>query len=82
LLKGIGKKLEEKGIKFVAEPGAAMMLAKAGYDPLFGARPLRRIIQEKVDNGLATILLKGELRRGEKVTLLADGMLRVEDEGV
>ncbi len=82
MLKGIGKKLEEKGIQFVAEAGAAMMLAKAGYDPLFGARPLRRIIQEKVDNGLANILLRGELRRGEKVTLLADGMLRVEDEGV
>lgn len=82
MLKSIGKKLEEKGIQFAAEPGAAMMLAKAGYDPLFGARPLRRMIQEKVDNGLANILLRGELRRGEKVTLQADGMLRVEDEGV
>lgn len=82
MLKGIGKKLGEKGIKFVVEPGAELFLAKAGYDPLFGARPLRRMIQEKVDNGLANILLRGELRRGEKVTLLADGMLRVEDEGV
>lgn len=82
MLKGIGKKLEEKGIEFKAEPGAALMLAKAGYDPLFGARPLRRVIQERVDNGLANILLRGELRRGEKVTLLADGLLRVEDEGV
>ncbi len=82
MLKGIGKRLEDKGILFAYEEGVAAMLAKAGYDPLFGARPLRRVIQERVDNGLANILLKGEVRRGEKVTLLADGSLRVEDTGV
>lgn len=82
MLKEIGKRLEAKGMLFEAEPGTAEMLAKAGYDPLFGARPLRRVIQERVDNGLATMLLRGDIKRGEKVTLLADGTIRVDDEGV
>jgi hypothetical protein len=53
-------------------------LAKAGFDPLFGARPLRRVIQERVDNALADALLRGEIGRKDQVMLLPGGKLDIQ----
>ena len=53
-------------------------LARAGFDPLFGARPLRRVIQERVDNGLADLLLQGKVGRTDTIVFEAGGTLRVE----
>lgn len=78
LINSVAKKLEERGIIFRAEDGAVEDLAKAGFDPLFGARPLRRVIQERVDNGLADLLLQKKVSRKDTVILEADGTLRVE----
>lgn len=78
LLRSIEKRLEEKGIALKIEDGAFELLGRAGFDPLFGARPLRRAIQDRVDNALAELLLKKEAIRGDTVILLADGTLRVE----
>ena len=44
-------------------------IAAAGYDPTFGARPLKRIIQQRIQNPLATELLKGEFAEGSLVTV-------------
>lgn len=79
LMGAINKRLEEKGVTFEADDHAVEALAKAGYDPLFGARPLRRVIQEKVDNALADLVLRGGMPRGAKVKLLANGSLTIED---
>jgi ATP-dependent Clp protease ATP-binding subunit ClpC len=78
LINGITKRMEEKGISFTADDAAVEEIARAGFDPLFGARPLRRVIQERVDNGLADLLLKNEVARKDMVILEAGGTLRVE----
>ncbi len=78
LVNGIAKRLEERGITFRAEDMAVEELAKAGFDPLFGARPLRRVLQERVDNGLADLLLQKKIMRKDTVILESDGSLRVE----
>jgi ATP-dependent Clp protease ATP-binding subunit ClpA len=65
-------------MKFRAEDQAVEALAKAGYDPLFGARPLRRVIQDRVDNQLADMLLRDEVQRRDTVVLDSDGVLKVE----
>ena len=74
----IAKNLEEKGIEFSASDEAVAELAEHGFDPKFGARPLRRTIQEKVDNALADHILKGEVGRRDKVMLQVGGELKIE----
>jgi ATP-dependent Clp protease ATP-binding subunit ClpC len=78
MLKKVAKRLEEKGFLFEATDEAVAELAHAGFDPLFGARPLRRVIQDRVDNAIADIMLKGQLRRRDKIILEKGGTLRVE----
>lgn len=70
--------LEAKGIHLQASPAAIRELAIKGFDPLFGARPLRRVIQENVDNSLASYLLTGKLTRRDVVVLEPGGVVRVE----
>lgn len=78
MLKKVAKRLEEKGIEFEATDEAVAELAHAGYDPLFGARPLRRVIQDRVDNVIADALLKGQLGRRDKLIIEKGGSIRVE----
>jgi ATP-dependent Clp protease ATP-binding subunit ClpA len=73
LLNGVGKRLQEKGINFRAEDEAVEELARTGFDPIFGARPLRRVIQERVENQLADLLLRNAVKRTQTVVLKADG---------
>ncbi|MEK7655818.1 MAG: ATP-dependent Clp protease ATP-binding subunit [Patescibacteria group bacterium] len=77
-INSIAKQLEAKSIVFVAEDAAVERLAEQGFDPIFGARPLRRVIQDTVENALADLLLKKEVNRGDRVILKADGKLEVE----
>ena len=77
LMKGVKKNLEAKGIYFEWTEAAQRELSTAGFDPVFGARPLRRLIQERVDNALANFLLSGKIGRrdvmvydvGDKITV-------------
>lgn len=78
LMNSVATRLEEKGIAFKAEDAAIEELARAGYDPLFGARPLRRVIQERVDNALADVLLRKQAGRRDTIVLQADGSLRID----
>ncbi len=81
LLAKLARGLEAKGIHLQASPEAIRELAVKGFDPLFGARPLRRVIQENVDNALATYLLTGKLTRRDAVVLEPGGVVRVEKAG-
>lgn len=63
------KMLEAKGIGFVAEEEGIIKLANLGYDPKFGARPLRRVLQEKIDDEIANKLLSGELKRRDAIAI-------------
>ena len=78
LLAGVARQLETKGIHLVASPGAVVELSELGFDPLYGARPLRRLIQDKVDNALANFLLSGKLSRRDTAVLEVGGVIRVE----
>ncbi|MDO8462701.1 MAG: ATP-dependent Clp protease ATP-binding subunit [bacterium] len=77
MLAGIAKQLAEKGIHFRATDAAIAELAAAGFDPQFGARPLRRVIQERVQNTLAEFLLQHTLSRRDTVVLDVGGALTV-----
>ncbi len=78
LLGGIAKQLEAKAIHWRAEDTAVEKLAQLGFDPAFGARPLRRVIQDRVDNLLADIILRKAVNRRDTVVLKEDLTLTVE----
>lgn len=78
MLQRVARDLEIKGYELVVEAGAIDYLASVGFDPEFGARPMRRAIQEKIENKLAEFLLSGQLKRRDKIILGAGGGMRVE----
>ena len=73
-LRQLGEQLAEKGVTLTVTPAARARLAELGYDPLLGARPLARVIEERLGRPLADELLFGRLRQGGAVTVdIADG---------
>lgn len=78
MLKQVAKSLEEKGIELKIEEAALDFLGAVGFDPEFGARPMRRAIQERVENRLAELLLSGKLGRRDTVVVGEEGEVRVE----
>ncbi len=71
------KRLAARKIELVLDEGAKQWLADEGYDPVFGARPLKRVIQRALQNPLAEALLAGEIKDGETVpvTTGAEGLI-------
>jgi ATP-dependent Clp protease ATP-binding subunit ClpB len=65
------KLLDERKITVVLEPAAREWLADKGWDPAYGARPLKRVIQKSVQDQLAEMILSGAIKDGEKVTISA-----------
>ncbi|WP_019016381.1 ATP-dependent chaperone ClpB [Elioraea tepidiphila] len=68
--------LAERKITLELDDSAKAWLAEAGYDPTYGARPLKRVIQRSLQNPLATMLLEGTIREGEtvRVSTMGDGL--------
>jgi ATP-dependent Clp protease ATP-binding subunit ClpB len=62
-------RLEQKRITLGVTPAARLWLAEHGYDPVYGARPLRRLIQREVEDRLANLLLAGAVVDGSFVTV-------------
>jgi ATP-dependent Clp protease ATP-binding subunit ClpC len=78
LLEDTRRRLRAQGITIEFSPEAVDWLAERGYEPQFGARPLRRTIQREVDNRLSAMLLDGRLRPGQRVEVgVQDGRLTV-----
>src|SRR3712207_3300284 len=75
-LRRLLKLLEDRKIRLELDEGAREWLAEAGYDPVYGARPLKRVIQRSLQDKLANLLLEGEVRDGEAVRVTAgpDGL--------
>ena len=69
MLKSLAERMAEKEITVKFTPKAIEKLAEVGFDPVYGARPMRRAIQDKVENVLATSMLSGKIARGAQVTL-------------
>jgi ATP-dependent Clp protease ATP-binding subunit ClpB len=67
----LAKLLEERKITLVLEPKAREWLAEKGYDPAYGARPLKRVIQKELQDPLAEMILSGDIKDGEQVTISA-----------
>ena len=77
MLKKAAKRLEEKGITLSVTEAAQSELARAGFDPIYGARPLQRVITDQVDNALANYLLRGEIGRRDEVVLDVGGRITI-----
>jgi ATP-dependent Clp protease ATP-binding subunit ClpB len=69
-------RVAERGVRVTLSDDAKQLLGDMGYDPTYGARPLRRVIQKQLTDRLALALLEGKLREGDEVTVdVADGEL-------
>jgi ATP-dependent Clp protease ATP-binding subunit ClpB len=68
-LRRLAKLLEERKITLALDPAAREWLADKGYDPAYGARPLKRAIQKAVQDPLAELILSGKVKDGETVKI-------------
>ncbi len=76
------ERVAERGVTVTLTDGARELLGNLGYDPTYGARPLRRVIQKQLTDRLALALLAGEIRSGDSVTVDAvEGELALEKAG-
>jgi len=78
MLAKIKKNLELKGIDLVASEAGVKELARQGYDPKFGARPLRRLLQDKTENQIANLFLAHSIKRRDVVVIDENGDVQVE----
>jgi len=67
------RRLGERRLQLAVTPEARAWLADRGYDPIYGARPLRRLMQREIDDRLARALLAGDIRDGDTVRVDLDG---------
>lgn len=79
----VAERLKEHNLQLVASPEALSSLAEQGYDAEFGARPLRRVIQQKVEDPLSDKLLSGEFAHGDTIDIIVndDGEITLEKDG-
>ena len=70
MLRATARRMETMEVKLEAADEAVVQLAKDGYDPKYGARPLRRAIQEKVEDAVAEQLLEGKLTAGDTACII------------
>jgi ATP-dependent Clp protease ATP-binding subunit ClpB len=63
------KRLAERDLDLALDTAAADLLGEAGFDPVYGARPLKRAIQQQVENPLAQKILRGEFRPGDRIAV-------------
>lgn len=73
------KRLQEREIDLQVSEAALDKLGEAGFDPIYGARPLKRIIQQRLENGLAQDLLSGKFMPGDTIKLDVDGKVGGDD---
>jgi ATP-dependent Clp protease ATP-binding subunit ClpB len=64
--------LADRKLELKLDQKAKEWLAEAGYDPVYGARPLKRVIQRELQNPLATMILEGRFKPGEAISVSAD----------
>ena len=69
MLKKVKKGLEQKEIEFIITDKLKEKIVELSYSPVFGAREMKRIIQNKIENVLAKAILSGEIKAGDKIEL-------------
>jgi ATP-dependent Clp protease ATP-binding subunit ClpA len=73
LISEVQKRLSDRNIKLELDDEAKAWLLKKGYEPAYGARPLRRAIQRYVENPLSSRVLQGEMKDGDTVVVGVEG---------
>ena len=73
MMNDVAKRIKERGIELDVTAEAAAVVAKAGYDLQYGARPLRRAIQRMVEDALSEEILSGNVRLGDHIRMVPDG---------
>jgi ATP-dependent Clp protease ATP-binding subunit ClpB len=68
-LERLRRRLDERRITLALTPAALKQLGERGYDPVYGARPLKRLIQQDVETPIARLLVRGELRDGDTASV-------------
>ncbi len=68
----LNRLLAEKGLELEVNTEAIEALAREGYDPVYGARPLKRLIQKRIQDRLALMLLNGDIKPGDKIRMNLD----------
>jgi ATP-dependent Clp protease ATP-binding subunit ClpB len=71
-LENLRKRLATRGLKLAVADGAKKLLAEEGYDPQYGARPLKRVIQQRIENPVASRILGGEFTEGDTIGIDVD----------
>ncbi len=71
-IRDLGARLGERGLAIELTDSAKQLLAERGFDPVYGARPLKRVIRKLLENPLAQAILRGELRAGDLVRVDSD----------
>ncbi len=80
MIKGVGNMLKDKRLNLVVTEKAKEYIVDNGYDPVYGARPLRRFIQHSVETLLAKFILQGECKEGDTLTIdVKDGNLYIKN---
>ena len=80
-LKRLEQLLADRKMTIELDDKARKWLANAGYDPVYGARPLKRVIQRELQNPLAGLILEGRIKPGEKIRVgVKDGKLSINGE--
>lgn len=77
-LKSLTKRLKAKSLTLQMEESAIDFIAEAGYDPVYGARPLKRVIQRELDTLIAKQILKGECKEGDTIVVKVGETERLE----
>ena len=72
-LENVNKRLEERKRRLVVEDDAKELLMEKGYNPIFGARPLKRTIQTEIENKIASIILEGKFLEGKTLLVKRNG---------
>jgi len=75
MLNEISERIKATGVNIQFDEKCVEMLSEAGYDPLYGARPLRRAIQRKIEDSFSMELLEGKIKSGDNIfaSVAADG---------
>lgn len=79
----LSNKLKEMGVFLSFSQEALDLISNVGYDPQFGARPVKRVLQKEVVNALSKSLLAGEINRDDEILVVApNGFIRFENQKV
>ncbi|MBQ1849628.1 MAG: AAA family ATPase, partial [Lachnospiraceae bacterium] len=73
LMQDVNKRLEEKQLKIELTDEAKQLIAQEAYDPIYGARPLKRYLQKNVETLAARLILSGEVALGDTIRIIEDG---------